>query len=105
MIFYDRKNEIKGKTLQLKYVDIPINQTVIPAQSGRTLLNWGGVGPSYLSGKTIVGAFLAYSSGSRLYQTNCQVNSNTGGGYLSVYNPSNESVTITSILLAVLYTD
>lgn len=95
---------VMDETVKVKYVTIPLTNTNIPANSGASVLNWGGVGPSYLPGKTIVGAFLAFASGSTLYQTNCQVNSSTGGVYLSVYNPSSRTITVSSILLAVLYT-
>ena len=95
---------VMDETVKVKYVTIPLTNTNIPANSGASVLNWGGVGPSYLPGKTIVGAFLAFASGSTLYQTNCQVNSSTGGVYLSVYNPSSRTITVSSILLAVFYT-
>ena len=94
---------VMDETVKVKYVTIPLTNTNIPANSGASVLNWGGVGPSYLPGKTIVGAFLAFASGSTIYQTNCQVNSSTGGVYLSVYNPSSRTITVSSILLAVFY--
>lgn len=99
-----QKTNVMDETVKVKYVTVPLTNTNIPANSGATVLNWGGVGPSYLPGKKIVGAFLAFASGSTLYQTNCQVNSSTGGVYLSVYNPSSRTITVSSILLAVLYT-
>ena len=101
----DEIKELKDDTLHLKYIDIPINNTNVPANSSITALNWGGVGPSYLPGKTIIGAFVAFASGNRLYQTNCQVNSNTGAVYLSLFNPSSETIVLKSILLAVFYKD
>ena len=99
-----KETNVMDETVKVKYVTIPINNTNIPANSGATVLNWGGVGPSYLPGKTIVGAFLAFATGSTLYQTNCQVNSSTGGVFLSVHNPSSRAITLSSILLAVFYT-
>lgn len=93
----------KDNTLKLQYVSIPVTATV-QGGTNSVILNWGDVGGSYLPGKTIVGAFLAFSSGSVLSQANCQV---TDGRkvYLNVFNPSGNAISVSNIILAVFYHD
>lgn len=89
--------------LRIKYVTIPVTAKVSP-NSNVTLLNWGDVGGSYFPGKTIESAFLAFASGSVLYQVNCQIR-NGSEVLLSVYNPTSAAINVTNIILAVFYHD
>ena len=91
--------------LRIKYVSIPITPTVsVSPNSNGILLNWGDVGGSYLPGKTIESAFLAFASGSVLYQGNCQIR-NGHEVFLQVHNPTSTNIDVTAISLAVFYHD
>lgn len=92
------------KWLRIKYVEIPIINAVVQSHSTCVTLNWGDVGGTYLPGKNIVGAFLAFVSGSVSVQGNCQVKDGHLV-YLTLYNPSENPLTISTVILAVFYYD
>ena len=96
------ENTVMGFAMKFALVRVPINNITIASHDYKTLLNWGRVGSSYLPGKTIVGAFLANGQGCT--QTNCEARSSDGAVYLTVFNASNGSRTITEIALGVFYT-
>ena len=90
--------------LRIKYVEIPINNAVVQSYSTCIALNWGDVGGTYLPGKNIVGAYLAFASGSTTVSGNCQVKDGHLV-YLNLYNPSTSALTVSTVILAVFYYD